>query len=72
MKAKIGELISLLSWTNIELWHEEDKARSENDIEVAAAKRKIDKLNQKRNDIIEKIDEVFLEAINGRNHRKSG
>ena len=53
----IGRYIDELSKTNIEIWHEEDNARSENDAEVASAKRKIDALNQKRNDLVEKIDE---------------
>jgi len=68
-KKNIGKLVSDLSRTNIELWHEEDKARSDNDREVADAKRNIDKLNQKRNDLIEKIDDVLLEALNGRDNR---
>jgi len=68
-KKNIGKLVSDLSRTNIELWHEEDRARSDNDREVANAKRNIDKLNQKRNDLIEKIDDVLLEALNGRDNR---
>jgi predicted nucleic acid-binding Zn-ribbon protein len=68
-KKNIGKLVSDLSRTNIELWHEEDKARSDNDREVANAKRNIDKLNQKRNDLIEKIDDVLLETLNGRDNR---
>jgi len=48
---------------NFRLWHEEDKARSPNagnDV-IARVKRAIDELNQRRNDLIEVMDQ-WIEA----------
>lgn len=63
MDDTIGQLVARLAATNIELWHEEDKARVDDDHQVAAAKRNVDRLNQQRNDLIERIDESFRELV---------
>ncbi|MCA9193572.1 MAG: DUF4254 domain-containing protein [Planctomycetales bacterium] len=50
---------------NFELWHQEDIARSPtvSDSEIANVKRAIDKLNQARNDYIEKLDDLLTEFL---------
>ncbi|MCP4398000.1 MAG: DUF4254 domain-containing protein [bacterium] len=60
MQESFGTIISRLAQTNIALWHEEDNARLEDDHIVAQAKRQIDTLNQQRNDLIEKVDELAI------------
>jgi len=65
MEKKFGELVSELAMVNTQLWHEEDKARVDDDAQVAAAKHAVDKLNQKRNDLIEQIDELAMALKEG-------
>jgi hypothetical protein len=51
---------------NFELWHEEeDKARVPGvpDAEIVRVKRAIDRLNQRRNDLVEQIDVRLMEGL---------
>jgi hypothetical protein len=50
---------------NYELWHQEDIARSRDvdDQTIAGVKRAIDRLNQLRNDWIEKLDDWITERL---------
>jgi hypothetical protein len=50
---------------NFDLWHEEDKARAPEvtDAEIARVKRSIDVLNQRRNDLVEKMDAWLMERL---------
>ena len=50
---------------NFELWHEEDKARAPGapDAEIARVKRAIDALNQRRNDLVEKMDLWLIDKL---------
>jgi Protein of unknown function (DUF4254) len=57
-----------LSYRNYLLWHEEDKARR-TDVDngvIATVKRAIDRYNQERNDLIEKLDEAILAWLEAR------
>ena len=65
--AKIGKFnrisagIDKLAKKNIELWSLEDEARRKDvsDAYIGRIKRKIDKANQERNDLIDTIDHIF-------------
>jgi Protein of unknown function (DUF4254) len=54
---------------NFDLWHEEDKVRdpAASDAEITAEKHAIDSLNQRRNDLVEKMDESLLSLAGEQN-----
>jgi hypothetical protein len=61
----IEKLVCQQHLYNYELWHQEDIARSPDvsDGEIARVKRAIDRLNQARNDTIEKLDDWLTEQL---------
>ena len=62
-------LVSRQHYVNYELWHQEDLARDPNapDSKIAAVKRAIDILNQRRNDMIEQMDQYLLDVLKKKN-----
>lgn len=63
--AGFRELVARQHWANFQLWHVEDRARRK-DVDaavIADCKYAIDKLNQKRNDLIERVDECLIGMI---------
>ncbi len=67
MAETIGSLTDKLSIMNLKLWHLEDEARRTDvdDHHIADAKRKIDVVNQQRNDLIQEIDELIIKVGGG-------
>ena len=63
--------IDKLAKKNIELWHLEDQARR-TDVDssyIGRIKKKIDKANQQRNDLIDGIDQLLKKYIKKHNSR---
>ena len=67
----ISSGIDKLAKKNIELWHLEDQARG-TDVDnsyIGRIKKRIDKANQQRNDLIDGIDQLFKKYIKKHNSR---
>jgi hypothetical protein len=65
MPARASELDALVvdqHRANFDLWHEEDEARDPEATpeRIVGSKRAIDRLNQRRNDLMERIDQMLL------------
>ena len=67
--ADFPSLVSAQHQVNFELWHQEDLARDPDvsDSEIAGVKRAIDVLNQRRNDLIEQLDQFLVNVLSREN-----
>ena len=65
----LRELVVQQHLANFLLWHAEDRARDPNagDATMAAVKREIDRVNQRRNDLTEAIDDRLLREVGEQN-----
>lgn len=66
---RIADIVLHLHRSNFDLWHEEDRARDPgaSDSDIASVKRNIDRLNQQRNDTVEKLDAHLLKLAGKQN-----
>jgi len=62
------KLVARQHSANFDLWHIEDEARAPgaSDAEIAEVKRRIDRANQQRNDLIEELDRALLAWLEAR------
>lgn len=65
MAETLGTLQDKLQVTNLKLWHAEEVAHDPDasDKEIADAKRRINILNNQRNDLIQEWDELFARSL---------
>ena len=63
---KLGDAVNELVIRNSRMWHLEDEVRREDlpDAEIVQLKRKIDRTNQERCDLVDKVDEILERAAN--------
>lgn len=62
-----GNIIDKLTIVNLKIWKYEDiKRDSKDDKVIADATRKTNILNEQRNDLIQEIDEMLIDASNGK------
>ncbi|MGB0123420.1 MAG: DUF4254 domain-containing protein [Silvibacterium sp.] len=70
----VDSVIRAQHQANFELWHLEDEARAPHATEhqIAEVKRGIDRVNQRRNDLTERIDSLLLEALSAHELHAAG
>jgi len=71
LRGEDGEWLSLVACqhrANFDLWHIEDEARTPgaSDAEIADVKRRIDRTNQLRNDLVEELDRAMQSWLDAR------